>query len=194
MVVDTLEAFLILAEARGADPGARDGAERRAKERLDRGRDHLAHDHGAPRRNELRLAVRLLSRALGEAAAAEVAPAEAAAPIEPPGRGSVLAVGAAQRWFSLGDGARVDLARRGALRLILRALVEQRQDAPGVGLDADHLFAAGWPGERALPHAAANRVYAAIATLRRLGLEPVLVRQDDGYLLDPSVAVDRQRG
>ncbi|APR81458.1 Signal transduction response regulator [Minicystis rosea] len=213
LVVDTLAAFLVLAEARRADPAAREDAERRARDRLARARDHLARDRDAPRRNELGLAVRLLSRALGEIVGAQTigvlgeivgaqtiaapppsAPERAPPPSAPASEpGSPLVVGDTQRWFSLG-GERVDLSRRGPLRLILRALVEQRQDAPGVGLDAEHLFAVGWPGERALPHAAANRVYAAIATLRRLGLDTVLQRHDDGYLLNPAVSIDRQRG
>ena len=53
----------------------------------------------------------------------------------------------------------------------------------------DALQSAGWPGERMHPEAASNRVYVAITTLRKLGLKPVLVRRDDGYLLDPEVTV-----
>ena len=47
---------------------------------------------------------------------------------------------------------------------------------------------AGWPGERTLPEAGANRVYSAVRDLRKLGLRDVLVRADDGYRLDPRVS------
>lgn len=87
----------------------------------------------------------------------------------------------------------MDVARRGAIRRVLHALVEQRHLAPGVGLPVERLFAAGWPGDRALPTAASNRVYAAVRTLRALGLEAVLLRSGDGYLLDAGVGIKRAR-
>jgi hypothetical protein len=37
--------------------------------------------------------------------------------------------------------------------------------------------------------AGANRVYVAIANLRKRGLEPYLQRGDEGYFLDPEVAI-----
>jgi hypothetical protein len=37
--------------------------------------------------------------------------------------------------------------------------------------------------------AAQTRVRVAIATLRKLGLRGVLLTRDDGYLLDPQIAV-----
>ena len=61
-----------------------------------------------------------------------------------------------------------------------------------VGVPAARLFEVAWPGQRALQKAAADRVYNAVATLRRLGLDAVLRRQDDGYLLDPDVAIQRR--
>lgn len=95
------------------------------------------------------------------------------------------------------DGARVitpagdtlDLARRGALRRILVYLAEQRLAAPGAAQPLEVVFAAGWPGERVMPTAATNRVYVAIATLRKLGLAELLLTNDDGYLIDPVVPV-----
>ena len=41
-----------------------------------------------------------------------------------------------------------------------------------------------------LPEAGANRVYVAINGLRRYGLRPHLLTQDDGYLLAPTVALE----
>ena len=59
--------------------------------------------------------------------------------------------------FRLGE-ATGDLASRHAIRRVLGALVASRREAPGVALDVERLFAAGWPGETALPDAARERV------------------------------------
>jgi hypothetical protein len=74
---------------------------------------------------------------------------------------------------------------------MVEALVQKRLDAPGQALSVPQLFAAGWPGEAALPQAAANRVYVNLSRLKDLGLRRALLRQDDGYLLDPKLAVKR---
>jgi hypothetical protein len=39
------------------------------------------------------------------------------------------------------------------------------------------------------PDSARKRLYVAIHALRRLGLEAHLLTRDDGYLLDPDVAI-----
>lgn len=71
-------------------------------------------------------------------------------------------------WFGLPDGARINLGARKVLRSVLRALVEA--EARGTGLlSARDLANAAWPGERMLSRAAANRVYVAVTSLRRLG-------------------------
>src|SRR5690606_8867202 len=100
-----------------------------------------------------------------------------------------LRVGPEAAWFEW-EGKRVDMQRRTAVRHMLRALVEKRISAPGEGLSAEALVKIGWPGERILPEAAAMRVYSGIRTLRSLGLEGVLLRHADGYLLDPEIAID----
>jgi hypothetical protein len=69
---------------------------------------------------------------------------------------------------------------------VLAALVAARKGGEPL-VRGDALLAAGWPGERILPDAATNRLYVAIATLRKLGLRDVLVRFDEGYRLDPGV-------
>jgi hypothetical protein len=75
--------------------------------------------------------------------------------------------------------------------LILEALVDHHHAHPGAGLTLDALLAAGWPGERVVPAAGANRVYVALTTLRKLGLRGLVLSQDDGYLIDPAVPIDR---
>lgn len=86
-----------------------------------------------------------------------------------------------------------DISRRHTLRRLLRAFADAREATPGEGLSVDALIAAGWPDERILPHAAANRVYVAIATLRKLGLRDLLLSHEDGYLLDPQTPLVRTR-
>jgi hypothetical protein len=85
----------------------------------------------------------------------------------------------------------IDLTRRRALRLIVQRLVEEHRTHPNRALGIDTLCEAGWTGERMRPDAARARVYVAISTLRKLGLDDVLVRRDDGYLIDPQRAVER---
>ncbi len=93
-----------------------------------------------------------------------------------------------------GSGDQVSLTRRKAVRGVLRALVEARLARPGVPVPVDALVVAGWPGEKILPAAGAERVYAAIATLRRLGLRGVIEQQADGYLVPPDRAVVLHEG
>jgi hypothetical protein len=104
----------------------------------------------------------------------------------PPTRPTLM-VGPDSRWFRMGDAPPVDLSRRGPIRRILTALVALRDDAPGTGMDLDAVMAAGWPDQELLWESGRARVYTAIRTLRRFGLEPILVTRDDGYLLDPDV-------
>jgi hypothetical protein len=154
------------------------GKRREAEARIDTVRRVGAADAAAlvECSDDVRFAVRML-----EAQLAARAPRVEGAPS--------LVVGAGARSFRLGDSAQIDLARRGAVRLVLLALAEARVSSPGVALDRDALLACGWPGERVLQEAGSTRVRVAIATLRRLGLARILVTRDDGYLLHPSVPV-----
>lgn len=88
------------------------------------------------------------------------------------------------------DGRAFDLSRRGPLRRVLLALVEARLRAPGAALSTAEVQEAGWPGERMRPESAAARVYMAIRRLRVLGLARALRTCDQGYVLDPRLAVD----
>jgi hypothetical protein len=133
--------------------------------------------------DDIRTAVRILEHEL-QSFATPIADAA-------PRRGSALLVGPEARWMRPPSSDVQDLRKRKALRLLLEALVVQHRDHPGAGLTLDALLAAGWPGERVVPAAGANRVYVALTTLRKLGLRGLLLSQDDGYLLDPAVPVER---
>jgi len=92
-------------------------------------------------------------------------------------------------FFSVSGGARVDLSTKGPLRRIFRAIVKAHRDSPSDGLTVGEVFDAGWFGERALPEAAAGRVYSAISKLKRMGLGEVLMRTEAGYQLEPRCCV-----
>ena len=102
---------------------------------------------------------------------------------------SAWVVAADGSWFQAPEGPRVGLERRPTLQPLLAALAAQRVAHPGQGLALQELVAIGWPGERLLAKSARNRVYVAISTLRKMGLE-LLERSDEGgYLLAPGVSV-----
>jgi predicted ATPase len=145
---------------------ARGAAALRATTLVARAQQRLRDAQLADRSEDVRFAVRLLTRAL-------------AGSVPAPSR-AVLHVDADARAFRIGDQPPVDLTRRAALRHIVTALVEAR----GKPLTADELLALGWPGEKVLGDAGANRVRVAISTLRRLGLASVLLTSDAGYFLD----------
>jgi DNA-binding response OmpR family regulator len=91
------------------------------------------------------------------------------------------------RWFRLGGGEIVDLSRKRTLRPLLLALVELHLEQPGEALDVDGVFRAVWGTERILAEAKKNRVYVAIATLRKAGLDAAIETRGDGYLLRPGL-------
>ena len=149
---------------------------------LERVRRHLREaDEQAEQSEEVRLALRLYKGAV-QAQCPDALAAEPAAPNAP-----ALVVDPDGRGFTPPDEDRIDLGRRRALRLIVQKLATYRMTAAGRALSLDDLLEAGWPGERVLPEAGANRVYVAVATLRKLGLRDLLLSRDDGYLLDPAV-------
>ncbi|MCZ7677568.1 MAG: hypothetical protein M5U28_01840 [Sandaracinaceae bacterium] len=93
-------------------------------------------------------------------------------------------------WLRI-DGATHDLSRRRALRRLFAGLVTRRLAEPGRALSLDEVIELAWPGERMSALSASRRVYVSIHTLRRLGLEGVLVTREDGYLLDPEIPLVR---
>lgn len=111
-----------------------------------------------------------------------------------PGGEDGLIADAQGRWFRVGAGEPVDLSRREVLRRMLEALLEARRQRPGEPLDLEALRQAGWPGEAMVADAISNRVYVAIATLRRLGLRSLLVTGGGGYFLDPAVPLRSPAG
>lgn len=82
--------------------------------------------------------------------------------------------------FALPDGTRIELGPRKVLRSVLRALVEAQAGGKGL-LSARDLANAAWPGERMLPRAAANRVYVAVTSLRKLGFGRAIENTGEGY-------------
>jgi tetratricopeptide (TPR) repeat protein len=108
---------------------------------------------------------------------------------EPPA--DQLVVEAKGEWIKPPKAPRAELSHRDTLRRVLGALMRARFEDGGVALDAEALFAAGWPGERAKPTAATSRVYVALSTLRKLGLGDALIKDDEGYRLDPEVPILR---
>ena len=94
-------------------------------------------------------------------------------------------------WFrTSSDDEPVDIRRRGPARTLLLAFVERHNASPGAAIDLDALFELGWPDQGNIDvDAAHKRVYAAIGTLRKLGLQDYIVTTDEGYLLDPSLNV-----
>jgi hypothetical protein len=140
-------------------------------------------DHRAREATERKLSYeeflyRVLHDAVAHRRAAEPAPAPSR--LRPAPR---LTVAPEARAFELAGGRPVDLARRGPIRRILLALAAAHRE--GRSLDVAETVSAGWPGEIVPPDVGATRVYTAIRTLRRLGLEGVLLTRDAGYLLDP---------
>jgi hypothetical protein len=107
---------------------------------------------------------------------------------------AAFVVGRESRWIHPPGAERFDLVRYGPIRRLLERLIAARLEEPGVALSADALIDTGWPGERMRHTAGLLRVYSAIRRLRRLGLGPILITRDDGYLIDPHAEVDRSDG
>jgi predicted ATPase len=93
------------------------------------------------------------------------------------------------RWFQVSDGPIAELGHRKPMRRILLGLARAREDTPGEGMSTEAIFATGWPGERATPDSARNRVYVTIRRLRSSGLQDALVSDDSGYFLSPAMRI-----
>jgi hypothetical protein len=104
-----------------------------------------------------------------------------------------LVVDGRARRVSLGA-VTVDLVERRALWDLLWTLARFHVERPGVAVSLDELLEAGWPGEKVVPRAGRARIYVAISQLRKMGLSAVLLKRDDGYLLDPETNVELTRG
>ena len=100
-----------------------------------------------------------------------------------------ILLGPAAEWLE-SDGTRHPLGSRRPLRRLLAALADARRDHPGAALSTEQLLRAGWPGENPTADAGSNRVYVAIAALRKLGLGDALQRWESGYRLDPAARIE----
>lgn len=128
-----------------------------------------------------------ITPAIDALGSADAAPTPTSTSVSLAAPADALVVAFDGRWFRVPEGEQVDLGRRQNLTLILKALADRRRERPGKGMGVKELLALGWPGTRILERAGQNRVYVAVATLRKLGLANYLERTDDGYLLDPEV-------
>jgi predicted ATPase len=132
--------------------------------------------HGLPRErsDEVRLAARMLARAIASL----------------PEATSTLRVSRdGARFIAPGSTQEVDLSRHAGPRSLLEALVRRRLRVPGAGLAVGELIEAGWPDQRLLPQSAQNRLNVALATLRKRGLRDVLLYVGGRYRLDEQVPV-----
>jgi ATP/maltotriose-dependent transcriptional regulator MalT len=162
---------------------------------LDRARLRATEEssHESPSINA-RVARAILRRALeakSASASASLATSRPSSPDEDTWR-----FAASGKWFSRGGAPRVELFTRRPLQRLVKRLIDRHLEK-GEGLSVDDLLAAGWPNERVAGRSGASRVYNAVTTLKKLGLDPILLRRNDGYLLDPSAHVvltdDRSR-
>ncbi|MBX3206595.1 MAG: sigma 54-interacting transcriptional regulator [Labilithrix sp.] len=108
-----------------------------------------------------------------------------------PGRKVTLRISPNGDSFRIASSPTISLARSGALRRVLLRLAQHRGVPQGDGaVSSDALFAAGWPGERAVEQSAKGRLRTAIWALRRMGLHDLLVTRDDGYAIAADVEID----
>jgi hypothetical protein len=98
-------------------------------------------------------------------------------------------IGYEPSWVSGPDGTRYRLAE--AYGRIIAAFLDLHGRAPEAVLTTDDLLAAGWPNERPLAASGANRVYVALAHLRRMGLRHVIERCGNGYRFAPAAVIKR---
>ena len=169
-VIAIHEGQLALAQMRRA------GSEGERTALMEAARSALAVDPALASQSDVRFACRLLKKAMAGACGGASHSS------------SDFVIAESGRWFRCPGQDAVDLSRRRSLRLLLQALAHHWQQGGGRALDIAEIAAIGWPGEAIMPDAATERVYTAVATLRRLGLQNALVRRDDGYLLDPLVS------
>jgi len=148
---------------------------------------------------EVRVLVRLVRDALKawepleeghEARAPQDTPASRAAAQANAAVVGVFRVAEGAQWFEPPHGARVEIHRRRVVRRLLRRLVDERAAAPGNVVTVRALVRAAWPGQQFVADSAANRVYVAISSLRKLGLEEVIVTTSGGYRLDPHIPLE----
>ncbi|MCA9688047.1 MAG: sigma 54-interacting transcriptional regulator [Nannocystaceae bacterium] len=112
------------------------------------------------------------------------APRATSAPAKP-----AIRIAASGAWFEV-EGRRVDLEQRRVLARTLSLLAERWRRAPGAWVSTRELIERVWPGEELVEGSGQNRIYVALAGLRKLGLREALKRCPDGYALDPRRAIE----
>jgi predicted ATPase len=149
----------------------------RASELRDRARSQIARATAAeqPSGEDTRVALRIIRSSFGRDATG-LATREH------------LHVHAGRKWFQL-DGRVVSLATKPTLGNLLFALGDRHARQPGQAMTTFELLDAGWPAQSIGALAGTNRVYVALAALRKLGLTRVLLRTADGYRLSPTLDV-----
>lgn len=166
-LVQLHRAFLELAE----------GSTEAARRRVADAQAARGEDEDAPSLVEINDDARLLLRVLGRRLA--------------DASGPCLTIGPEARWFEAPGAKRRSLERFAAARRILDHLARERLAQPGRGVSGQDLFAAGWPGVTIAPQSANNRLYVALAKLRKMGLKVFILRDEQGYFLDPSTPLVR---
>jgi len=91
-------------------------------------------------------------------------------------------------WFILGK-SRIDVSRVTAPRLILGALAQMHDLDSSLSLTVSQMGQIAWKDERVIPRALANRIYQAIAKLRKMGLGQGIYKSRMGYRIAVSVQV-----
>ena len=149
---------------------------------LDATRRAIERNEPAGRTIKLRVMVRLVQGRHRSVRASPVG-------LRPGTRRDNLSVHPRAYWFRMGRGPVIDMRRKWLLRRLLSTLVERRVNTPGVAISIEALVDAGWPDQTIQPQAAIGRLYTAIGCLRQLGLHRVILNEEAGYLLDPSVGI-----
>lgn len=175
---------LHLARARAAQASGRI-AEREEELSLAQGCLAAAGSKTAATSDDLRIAARILERALeSQAGLSSVPPSGARGP-------PALLLGADSEWFSVAGAPRVDLSRRPLLRRLLSALAAQYERSPDTVVEPQALIREAWPKEHYNPEVHVNRLHVALSSLRTLGLREVVIRSDRGYRLQPGTELHR---
>ncbi len=176
---------LHLARARAAQVGGRI-AEREEELSLAQGCLAAAGSKTAATSDDLRIAARILERALESQAGLSSVPPSVAARGPP-----ALLLGADSEWFSVAGAPRVDLSRRPLLRRLLSALAAQYERSPDTVVEPQALIREAWPKEHYNPEIHVNRLHVALSSLRTLGLREVVIRSERGYRLQPGTELHR---
>ncbi|MEO8876149.1 MAG: hypothetical protein ABI461_11225, partial [Polyangiaceae bacterium] len=85
------------------------------------------------------------------------------------------------------DDAWIDLAAHPSTQRVLALLVQRRIASPQVAVTSSELIEAGWPGEKVVPSAGANRLRVLLTWLRSNGLRDLLKSEKGGYWLDSAM-------